>query len=779
MSASAIGALERGARRAPYRETVSLLAEGLGLSASEHAELEAAAASARGRSGSAAPARAQGNNLPERLTSFVGREAEVGLIKELLSTHRLVTITGSGGVGKTSIALEVGRERLSERPEDVWFVDLSPIRDENLVAGAIASILGVNLDGLADAQSLAVSLRSQVLLLVLDNCEHVIDHAAGVAGAILRTCPGIMVLATSRERLAIAGEHVYRLPSLAIPVKAPATLAEARSYPALQLLFDRSTSLGSDVVASVESFTSVVEICRRLEGIPLAIELAATRVATLGFHALNQRLKAHLEFASGGRDQPHRQRTMAATIEWSYELLTDLERILFRRVAIFSGGATLEAVEYACAGDDLAVDVIADVLSSLVEKSLLNVAPARNRNRYTMLDSVRAFATTELVKTDEFVMMEKARAGWLTGIADRARDLAYEEPRHRWLVAFGPELDNVRGALTWLLSSHEEGDARAAGNILDGLRGLWSYARLDDELCHLSGAVLLKIDPISCPLIAARLMSLQIQSIKGPSTISLAERAIPLLERAGDGRELVQILLNVTMLHIFSGHLESAQETIARAFVLAAQHGLQRSRLFAKLLEARCATRCFAGRPDEARSDLAELEILDAAIGVEKAIFLVLEYSIAAVEGNFRRAADLLEACIDEAVGDSVSPASILVELAGVRFILGETEAAASAARDALETGRTEQALVAVNAIGHLAGVAALRGKARAAARLFGFSNAWMERVGRVPWSFELTNLESVMTSLRAQLSDDVIASLAAEGALLDLDRATDEALAL
>jgi predicted ATPase len=194
--------------------------------------------------GSTAPARAQDNNLPQRLTSFVGRESGVARIKELLSTHRLVTITGSGGVGKTSVALEVGRECLTERFQAVWFVDLSAIRDDTLVVGAVASILGINLSGGADAESLAVSLRSRVLLLVLDNCEHVIDYAAAVAGAILRTCPGIVILATSRERLAIAGEQVYRLPSLPMPTRVPASLAEARTYPALQLFFDRAMSVG-------------------------------------------------------------------------------------------------------------------------------------------------------------------------------------------------------------------------------------------------------------------------------------------------------------------------------------------------------------------------------------------------------------------------------------------------------------------------------------------------------------------------------------------------------
>jgi hypothetical protein len=370
----------------------------------------------------------------------------------------------------------------------------------------------------------------------------------------------------------------------------------------------------------------------------------------LGLQVLNQRLKTHIEIASGARDLPHRQRTMVATIAWSFELLTELERILFRRVAIFSGGATLEAIEHVCEDDDLPAEIIADVLLSLVEKSLLNVTPTGSRPRYAMLESVRAFASTELAKIGELVMMERARAVWLTRVAGRAREILYEESRRRWIAEFGPEIDNARGVLAWALSSPE--DDAPFGRRQHPLRYASSLdtSRMERRVAPLVGGVLLKIDTNRHPVIVARLMAIQLRTMDGQSAISLAERAISLLERDGDRRGTILIMRNQSALHLTRGNLAKAQAAINRAFVFAAEQGLQRSRLFANLLVMRCTTRCYAGQLDKARSDLAELELPDADIGVEKSSLLMAQCVIAFFEGSYRRAADIIEASIGEAV---------------------------------------------------------------------------------------------------------------------------------
>ena len=781
ISASAIGALERGARRAPYRETVALLAGALGLSGAEHAELESAAERARGRTNRPSAAPLARDNLPARLTSFVGRDEEIAEVTALLRASRLVTLTGSGGVGKTRTALEVARHLLSETREEVWFVDLSPFGDGAFVAGAIAAVLDVPLAQVDDPlPSLAAGLRTRNLLLILDNCEHVIRDAAGAAATILRTCPGIVVLATSRERLAIEGESVYRLPSLRLPAKAPATTDEASAYPALRLFMDRAIAIESRLVLTAERLGTVAEICRQLEGIPLAIELAATRLPTLGFNALNKHLKEHFVIAGGGRDLPQRQRTMLATIAWSYDLLSEHERALLRRIAIFSGGLTLEAAEEVCADEAVAARSVPDLMSLLVEKSLLNVVLIDDRSRYVMLESVRAFATTKLVEAGEFTRVARAHARWLAAVAGHGDELYQRVPRNRWLNEFGPEIDNARGALEWALNAGPDEDALLAARIVGGLRGLWMSTERRVECRRWAEAALKRVDATAHPLVAAQLMRAHIQSIDGLAVLAAAERAIPLFERIGERRGLISLYAHIAWENGLRGTFAEAEQAIARAFVLAAEERVQHSRQYVRLLQARCLIRALAGRLDEARIDSAEAASLRDALGEDD--FVVQFYWEAYFEftdGNVRRSAELLEACVDHARAQAQNAAGPLSELAAARLVLGEVDAAKSAARDALELAHFEQLDSAWRAIQHLAAVAALKGRSLSAVRLAGFVDAWCEQGRGFRGYYERASYDILMAAVRDRFSSDSIATLAGEGARLDFERAVDEALSL
>ena len=261
MSASAIGALERGARRAPYRDTVALLAAALELTDVERAELEAVADRARGRQSRTDAEPPEPPTLPTRLTSFLGRDREIAEIEALLEVRRLVTITGSGGIGKTRTAVEVAKRLLREQQSEIWFVDLSPLDDGALVAGTIAAALRIPLSQVADsARLLAAKLKARKLLLILDNCEHVIDEVARVAGPIVRGCPGVKILATSRERLAIEGERAYRLPSLPVPEKNPQSVAEACSYASFRLFMERATAIEPNLTFDATRLRASAEI---------------------------------------------------------------------------------------------------------------------------------------------------------------------------------------------------------------------------------------------------------------------------------------------------------------------------------------------------------------------------------------------------------------------------------------------------------------------------------------------------------------------------------------
>jgi predicted ATPase/DNA-binding XRE family transcriptional regulator len=781
ISASAVGALERGVRRAPYRETVALLAAALDLSSAEQAELEAAAERARGHQGRPGPEARLTHNLPTRLASFVGRYEEIEHIEALLETHRLVTITGSGGVGKTRAALEVAGRFLGAGAGEVWFVDLSPVGDGAFVAGAIASVLDVPIAQLADPlPSLAAGLKTRTLLLVLDNCEHVIKDAAAAAGAILHACPGIVILATSRERLAIEGESVYRLPSLLFPNGTPSTTDEACTYAALRLFMERAIAIDARLELTTERLETVTEICRQLEGIPLAIELAATRLATLGFNALNKRLKEHFVITGGARDLPHRQRTMLATVAWSYDLLSEHERMLLRRIAIFRGGVTLEAAEDVCADDSLATYGVADLLSLLVDKSLLTLTLSDEQTRYVMLESVRTFAAQQLSEAGEFAGMARAHATWLANVADRGDELYPRVPRNRWLREFGPEIDNARGALEWALKSGTSEDALLAARIVGGLRGLWVSTERRVECRRWTEAALELVDATQHSVIAARLVRAHIQSIDGTAVLAAAERAIPLFERIGDRRGLISLHAHVAWECGLRGAFGAAEHSIARAFELADEEGLHHSRQYVHLLHARCLIRALAGRLGEARIDSTDAARLMEGIGeVDSIVRVYWEAFFEFTDGNVRRAARLLELCVDHSRTQSKNPAGPLSELAAARIVLGDIEEAKSAAHEALGLAQVEQLDGAWRAIQHVATIAALQGKPIPAARLMGFVDGWCEQKAGYRGYYERASHAALLASLREQLAGDAIATLAAEGARLTFERAVEEALDL
>jgi predicted ATPase/transcriptional regulator with XRE-family HTH domain len=780
ISASAVGALERGARRAPYRDTVSLLAAALALSHVDCAGLEAAAERARGRRSLPAAEPRATHNLPTRLSSFVGRDAEMHEIDALLTGHRLVTVTGSAGVGKTRTALEVAARR-TDRHREVWFVDLSSVADEAFVPSAIASVVAAEFSQEANSVTLlAARLRTRELLLVLDNCEHIVGAAATAAAVILRGCPGIAILATSRERLAIEGERVYRLPSLPVPAAAVSTEEEAFACPALRLFLERAMAIESRLALTPERLKTAGDICRRLEGIPLAIELAASRLPALGFDALNERLREHLDLAGGARDLPDRQRTMLATIAWSFDLLNEAERTLLRRLAIFRGEVGVEAAEEVCSNETLAAPAVSGLLASLVDKSLLTLTPGKERSRYAMLDSVRAFAATRLVAAGELAPMARAHASWLADVAERAAERYPNVSRNQWLLEFGPELDDARGALDWAANAASEADALLGARIVGGLRPLWIATNRRVECSRFAQAALERVDESRHPTIAASVMRAHIASLDGAAIFAAAERAIPMFERIGDSRALMSLHAYVAQEHCQRGAFAEAERWIERAFVLANEERIQHSRQYVHLLRNRSLIRALAGRRDDGLRDSAAAARLAETLGEEDwASQSYLEAFFAFTNGDFRRCAHLLEASADHSVEQSQSPAAALSDLAATRIVLGEIDAAEAAAHESLERARFEQHDVAWRAIQHLAALAALHGNAAAAARLNGFVTSWCERQGRIREDYERASYDTLVRSLADQLPLNAIATFAGQGALLRLEPAAEEALGL
>src|SRR6516162_1460132 len=332
-------------------------------------------------------------NLPAELTSFVGRRGELAEVRRLLAGSRLVTLTGIGGVGKTRLALRAAAGLARVFPGGEWLVRLDQLRDQALVAQAVAGALGLqDRPGYAPAAALAEYLAGRQLLLVLDNCEHLVDAVAELADLLLRAAAGLRVLATSREALTIDGESVLAVPPLPVPEAGRLTVAELARFPAVGLFAERAAQVVPGFAVTEANVAAVAGICRRLEGLPLAIELAAARLPVLSAEQIDARLGDRLGLLTGGgRARPARQQTLRASIEWSYELCSPAERLLWARLSVFNGGCELDAAEGICADHRLAVSRVLDLLAGLAGKSILIAEHREGVARYRLPESLREY----------------------------------------------------------------------------------------------------------------------------------------------------------------------------------------------------------------------------------------------------------------------------------------------------------------------------------------------------------------------------------------------------
>jgi predicted ATPase/DNA-binding winged helix-turn-helix (wHTH) protein len=349
-----------------------------------------------------APATTPATNFPTPITRLVGRSATLRQLRDLLSACRIVTLAGPGGIGKTSIALKLGHRAAGEFADGAWLVELAPLSDPALVPSAVAHALGLKPDGEAiSATAVAQSVGARNILLVLDNCEHLIDAAAQFVETIVRMCRGVTVLATSRELLRIDGEHVYRVPPLEVPAAGLDEPDHILGQSAVELFITRAAELGADFSASATVLPAIAAICRRLDGIPLAIEFAAARAASLGVDNVAAHLGDHFALLSSGhRTAVPRQRTLHATLDWSYQLLSDREQLLLRRLAIFPDGFSIDAAAAVMRDSGLGVPEVEDGIASLVAKSLVVPDPVGPGARWRLLATTRSHALEKLTEHD-------------------------------------------------------------------------------------------------------------------------------------------------------------------------------------------------------------------------------------------------------------------------------------------------------------------------------------------------------------------------------------------
>ena len=400
--------------------------------------------------------RVRSDNLPLQLTSFVGRNKEVADVIQLLAGHRLLTLTGPGGIGKTRLALQVAADLRENYRDGVWFVELAPLADGDMLPQAIAATLGLREPpGRSLIEALSEYVRARQLLLVLDNCEHLIHAVALVADRLLRSAPRVRILATSREALRISGEVARLVPSLSVPEGAQVSLAsELTDYDAVALFLDRALTALPDSTLPAGGVHKVVEICTRLDGIPLAIELAAGKLKFLSLEELSTRLQDRFRILTGGsRVALPRQQTLRATIDWSYELLTVPEQALLRRLSVFAGAFTVEAAEAICSGDGAAPTVVFDLLSGLVAKSMVMAEGKQPPPRYRLLETIRVYAAERLLEAGESDDVRDRHLDWYLNLAEQAKIGLRGADQVTWLSTLQASSSDLRAALRWAISA--------------------------------------------------------------------------------------------------------------------------------------------------------------------------------------------------------------------------------------------------------------------------------------------------------------------------------------
>src|SRR6201996_3906012 len=394
------------------------------------------------------------NNFPPLISRLVGRASAAQFVRDLISAYRVVTLTGPGGIGKTSLAIKAVRYLLSDFEDGGWLVELASLSDPGLVASTVAATLGLKIAGEISAESVARAVGGKHLVLVLDNCEHVIDAAANLAETFTRLCPRTTIVATSREVLRIDGEAVYRVPPLDVPAVGQAAPDYIMQYSAVELFVARTKALNAGFIPHAEDLASIAAICRHLDGMPLAIEFAAARAAVLSVQGVAAGLRDRFALLTAGRRTAlPRQRTLRATLDWSYEVLPETERQLLRRLAVFAGGFTADAAGAVMTDTGFDASAVLDGIANLVAKSWVALDKSGASARWTLLETIRAYALEKLVESDESGDVQRQHAAFFRDLFAPAASGSGSGSPTNDLERHVREIDNVRAALDWSFSA--------------------------------------------------------------------------------------------------------------------------------------------------------------------------------------------------------------------------------------------------------------------------------------------------------------------------------------
>jgi predicted ATPase/transcriptional regulator with XRE-family HTH domain len=785
LSRNAINALERGARQSPRKDTVALLATALALSDEQHSALLGASrlhrllAAPTGPDAviasplsipsapSARPApfatdppadlsrpqvlAARPHNLPAPLNELVGREREVEDICALLRQNdvRLVTLTGPGGIGKTRVSLQAAAELLDTLSDGVWCVRLSRLSDPELVLPSIAQCFDLRESGgMPLAEMVGRYLREKELLLVLDNFEQVVVAAPAI-GTLLESCPGLKILVTSRMALHLRGEHEYALRPLALPdpdqLPPPERVAQ---YAAVALFIQRAQAAQADFQVTNATAGAVAKICARLDGLPLAIELAAARVRVLPPPALLQRLERRLPLLVGGpRDVEERQQTMRNTLAWSNELLQPEEQMLFRRLAVFVGGCTLEAAEAVCAAPEGAAPLRLDLLeglSRLVDQSLVQQSGEESGGepRFGLLQVIREYALEQLEASGEGEALRRAHAAAMMALAERAEPELTGPEAGVWLERMEREHDNLRAALGWAVERGEQGEVETGLRLAAALGRFWeARGHLREGRVWLEGLLAPGAGSETVrarALFAGGVLAMWQGDVAAAG--SWLEQATALARATGDRRTAAVVLNGLGTIGLLQGDLEWAGARYADSLALMRETGDQRGIAVALL------------NLGEAALYQGDLERADAALSEGLALFRQL--------------------------GDRASIAVGMANLGTVARKRGGGTEAVALGREALalyrELGDQPQCAEGLEQLAKTLGAA---GQGERAARLLGAAASLRGTLGAPLPAHERADIEQATAAARVTLGEEAWEAAFAAGRALSLEEAIAEAL--
>ena len=736
------------------------------------------------------------NNLPELLSSFVGRDEELDEVRTLLGEHRLVVLTGAGGSGKTRLAMQAAAELLDGQGEGVWLVELAPVNDEGLVPHAVASAMGIQemLD-VSPLETLIGALSNQNVLLILDNCEHLIAACSKFADEVMRNCARVRILATSREPLGIEGERVYRVPSMSLPGDDVETLADVGNSDAVSLFLGRAREVEYEV--HDEDAALVSSVCKRLDGIPLALELAAARLSAMSLSQLNERLDQRFRLLTGGsRNVMARQQTLQALVDWSYGLLTPAEQSVLRRLSVFVGGFTLEAAESVCSSELVDEFDVANVLHSLVAKSLVVADRGLGSVRFRLLETIRQYSAQKLLDTegDEIVLGVRDRhADYYVALAV-AGGKGYYSPQHiEWNRRLDAEGENLRAML-----SHCSATPSRTEDILVVFVALGWYlvSRTSYDLVpYLSDAVN-RLGESTTALFANALITLGqleisfslLDDVKVEAASKLVERGLDIARARGELKLESRALGLLAMNAVRHGDVDLAAELSQRSIDAAREYGDSGEiaiALFSALGWKRIGDALFS--QDDVDRVIDEVRAIWSAAGFNSGLAAVssraahealVRGDIDAALSEWRHVRDVLEE-----VGAEWWVRAARVNLAIVLAGSGAFDEAGPLLRQSLRDARRSGFRQDVGPIIECVGAqAAHEGDAIRGARLFGAGRALSEHgleIGTLSpnTAFENEFERKLEATLRATLGDEEFEQQYALGAQLSVSAATELAL--